>query len=96
MDFSSIEDVRKSIDGIDSQLVSLIAQRGRLVKVAAGFKRDQDAVRAPDRVQIVIDKVRAEAAEAGLPEDIIEKVYRAMINAFIDFELEQHQSLVQK
>lgn len=96
MNFSSIEDVRKSIDGIDSQLVSLIAQRGRLVKVAAGFKRDQDAVRAPDRVQMVIDKVRAEAAEAGLPEDIIEKVYRAMINAFIDFELEQHQSLVQK
>ncbi|MBC3379538.1 chorismate mutase [Serratia fonticola] len=96
MRFSTIEDVRNAIDGIDSQLVSLIAQRGRLVKAAAGFKKDQDAVRAPDRVQRVIDKVRAEAAVVGLPEDIIEKVYRTMINAFIDYELEQHRSLVQK
>ncbi|AYM91230.1 MULTISPECIES: chorismate mutase [Serratia] len=96
MHFSSIEDVRKAIDGIDSQLVSLIAERGRLVKAAAGFKKDQDAVRAPDRVQRVIDKVRVEAAVVGLPEDIIEKVYRTMINAFIDYELEQHRSLVQK
>lgn len=96
MNFSSIEDVRKAIDDIDSQLVSLIAQRGRMVKAAAGFKKDQDAVRAPDRVQRVIDKVRAEAAEAGVPEDIIEKIYRAMINVFIDYELEQHRCLVQK
>lgn len=96
MNFSSIEDVRKAIDGIDSQLVSLIAQRGQFVKAAAGFKKDQDAVRAPDRVQRVIDKVRAEAAVVGLSEDIIEKVYRTMINAFIDYELEQHRSLVQK
>lgn len=92
MNFSTIEDVRNAIDGIDSQLVSLIAERGRLVKAAAGFKKDQDAVRAPDRVQRVIDKVRAEAAVVGLPEDIIEKVYRTMINAFIDYELEQHRS----
>ncbi|MBE0153531.1 chorismate mutase, partial [Serratia fonticola] len=54
MYFSTIEDVRKAIDGIDSQLVSLIAERGRFVKAAAGFKKDQDAVRAPDRVQRVI------------------------------------------
>jgi isochorismate pyruvate lyase len=76
MNFSSIEDVRNAIDGIDSQLVSLIAQRGQLVKAAAGFKKDQDAVRAPDRVQRVIDKVRAEAAVVGLSEDIIKFTVR--------------------
>ncbi|HEJ9059015.1 TPA: hypothetical protein SML50_003315 [Serratia fonticola] len=45
---------------------------------------------------MVIEKVRAEAAEAGLPKVIIEKVYRAMINAFIDYELEQHRDLSKK
>lgn len=93
MTFTSIEDVRNNIDQIDTRLVALIARRGECVKAAAAFKSDSDAVRAPDRVQKVIDKVRQQAAEHQLPEEIIEKVYRAMMGAFIDYELEQHRQL---
>ena len=93
MNFSSIEDVRDRIDQIDSELVKLIAQRGQCVKAASAFKTDSSAVRAPDRVQQVIDKVCKQAAEAGLSEAIIEKTYRAMIGAFIDYELEQYNQL---
>ncbi|MEI2680171.1 chorismate mutase [Erwinia aphidicola] len=93
MGFSSIEDIRNRIDEIDSELVKLIAQRSECVKAAAAFKSDHSAVRAPDRVQQVINKVRKQATEAGLPEVIIEKVYRSMIGAFIDYELEQHHQL---
>lgn len=95
MTFSTIEDVRSRIDQIDSKLVKIIAQRAECVKAAAAFKTDHSAVRAPDRVQQVIDKVRKKAAETGLPEVIIEKVYRSMIDAFIDYELEQHERLKQ-
>jgi len=93
MGFSSIEDIRNRIDEIDSELVKLIAQRSECVKAAAAFKSDHSAVRAPDRVQQVINKVRKQATEAGLPEVIIEKVYRSMIGAFIDYELDQHDQL---
>ncbi|TDQ23217.1 isochorismate pyruvate lyase [Raoultella sp. BIGb0149] len=93
--FSSIEDVRGCIDRIDSELVKLIAQRAECVKAAAAFKSDRSAVRAPERVQQVIDRVREKATEAGLPEVIIEKVYRSMIDAFIEYELEQHRQLQQ-
>lgn len=93
MNFSSIEDVRNRIDEIDSQLVRIIAQRSECVKAAAAFKADHAAVRAPDRVEQVINKVRRQAIEAGLPEPIIEKTYRAMIGAFIDYELGQHNQL---
>lgn len=96
MNFSSIEDVRKRIDEIDSKLVKIIAQRSECVKAAATFKVDHSAVRAPDRVQQVIDKVRKQATEAGLPEVIIEKIYRTMIGAFIDYEPEQHDQLRKK
>ncbi|RNA76576.1 chorismate mutase [[Curtobacterium] plantarum] len=96
MNFSSIEDVRNRIDQIDSELVKMIAQRSQCVKAAAAFKSDHSAVRAPDRVQQVIDKVRKQATEAGLPTVIIEKVYRAMIGAFIDYELDQHNQLRQE
>ncbi|WP_300003009.1 chorismate mutase [uncultured Cedecea sp.] len=90
MKFSSIEDVRNRIDQIDSELVKLIAQRGQCVKAASAFKADTSAVRAPDRVQQVIDKVCKQAREEGLSEAVIEKVYRSMIGAFIDYELEQY------
>ncbi|MCC3747838.1 chorismate mutase [Rouxiella badensis] len=96
MNFSSLEDVRNRIDQIDSELVKLIAQRSECVKAAAAFKTDHASVLAPDRVQQVIDKVRKQATEAGLPEVIIEKVYRTMVGAFIDYELEQHDTLQQK
>ena len=93
MEFDSIDAVRKEIDQLDQQLVALIARRGECVKAAAGFKKDSTAVRAPDRVQQVINKVRGQAKAQGLPEEIIEQVYRAMITAFIDYELQQHSEL---
>lgn len=93
--FSTIEDVRNSIDQIDIELVKMIAQRSQCVIAAAAFKSDHSAVRAPDRVQQVIDKVCKQATEIGLPAVIIEKVYRTMIGAFIDYELDQHDKLRQ-
>ncbi|WP_437615361.1 chorismate mutase [Erwinia sp. V71] len=93
MEYASIDEIRADIDKLDAQLVQLITQRSLCVKAAAGFKKDTQAVRAPDRVQQVIDKVTAHARVTGLPEEIIEKVYRTMIDAFIDYELKQHQQL---
>ncbi|KJV30211.1 chorismate mutase [Pantoea sp. BL1] len=96
MEFDSIDAVREEIDQLDHQLVALIARRGECVKAAAQFKQDRAAVRAPDRVQQVIDKVRGQAKAQGLSEEIIEQVYRAMIAAFIDYELQQHRCLQEK
>jgi hypothetical protein len=62
----------------------------------AAFKSDHSAVRAPDRVQQVIDKVCKHATELGLPTVIIEKVYRTMIDAFIDYELRQYDPFRQE
>ncbi|WP_395306076.1 chorismate mutase [Enterobacter sp. ECC-019] len=93
MTFTTIEEVRNRIDQLDRELVNIIARRAECVKAAAAFKTDHSAVRAPDRVQQVIDRVRRQAAEAGLSEVIIEKIYRTMISAFIEYELEQHDQL---
>ena len=43
----SLEQVREKIDGLDRQIVGLIAERGAYVSQAARFKKDSDAVRAP-------------------------------------------------
>lgn len=86
----SIEEVRTQIDALDRQIVELIAERQRWVVTAGSLKKDEQAVRAPARVEQVIDKVRGLAEEAGASPDVVERTYRAMIAAFIDLELEEH------
>ncbi|WP_119726379.1 chorismate mutase [Thermomonospora amylolytica] len=87
----SLAEVRSRIDALDGELVRLLAERQELVRAAAAFKADEQAVRAPDRVEQVIAKVRARAAEAGLAPEVAEAVWRAMIAAFIDYELARHR-----
>jgi len=89
-DPTSLADVRSRIDALDTELVRLLADRESLVRAAAAFKTDADAVRAPDRVEQVIAAVRERASAEGLSPTVAETVWRAMIAAFIDLELDQH------
>lgn len=88
----TLSEVRSAIDDIDRQLVSLIAERQRWVLIAGTLKKDENGVRAPSRVEQVIDKVRSLAGSTGASPDVTEHTYRAMIGAFIDLELAHHRS----
>ena len=92
-DCQSLEEVREHIDLLDRQIVSLIAQRGAYVSQAARFKKDSNAVKAPQRVEQVFAKVRELASELGANPQVTEAVYRAMIAAFIQQELAEHSAL---
>ncbi|TQS43030.1 chorismate mutase [Cryptosporangium phraense] len=82
-----LTEIRAEIDRLDREIVALIGRREELVRRAGRLKADADAVRAPDRVEQVIGKVRALAGESGADADVVEATYRAMIAAFIDLEL---------
>lgn len=90
---TSLEQVRSHIDRIDRQIVALLAERGGYVKQAAKFKKSTDDVKAPQRVEQVIGKVRALSDELGANPAVVEQVYRAMISGFIDAELREHAAL---
>ena len=92
----SIDDVRTRIDQIDRQIVALLAARGAYVKQAARFKKTTDDVKAPQRVEQVIAKVTALAAELGANPSVTEQTYRAMISGFINAELAEHKALGEK
>lgn len=89
----SLENVRKNIDSIDKEIVKLIAERSIYVKQAAKFKKDAEDVKAPQRVEMVIEKIRNLANDNNLNPNIAEEIYRKMINTFINFELEEHDEL---
>ena len=52
----------------------------------AASRQDPAAVSAPARVEAIIVKVKAMAADDGLAPEVAERAYRAMIAAFEDFE----------
>ena len=91
---TTLEQVRNNIDRLDQQIVTLLAERGRYVSQAARFKKDTDGVKAPQRVEQVIAKVRDLAQAVGANPEVTEQVYRAMIAAFIQQELAEHAALV--
>ena len=88
-----LNEIRENIDRIDNQIVQLIAERSCYVKQAAGFKKNIVEVNAPQRVEIVLNKVRKLAEENDVSPDIVENIYRTMINSFIRLELEEHDHL---
>ncbi|MDG4810751.1 chorismate mutase [Micromonospora sp. WMMD1120] len=88
---SALTEIRARIDELDGELVALLARREALVRQAAPLKGDDRAVRAPERVAQVVARVRVLASEAGADPDVIERIYRSMIQVFIDLEADQHR-----
>ncbi|SDN33735.1 chorismate mutase [Allokutzneria albata] len=85
----SLAEVRARIDALDSELIRLLADRQALVRAAAAFKTDEQAVRAPGRVEQVVALARERADKEGLEPAVAEAVWRAMIAAFIEWEMDQ-------
>ena len=82
----TMADVRRHIDALDDRIVALLAERGGYVAQAARIKQRADQVYDQARIDFIIDRVRAQARQAGAPEAVMEATYRAMIAAFIEFE----------
>ena len=89
-DCADLSHVRVEIDRCDNALVDLIGERfgyvERAWQIKLGLKQEANV---PWRNQQVIDKVRARAAERGLPPDLCEALWRQMIGWFIQYEEEK-------
>ena len=90
---TTMAEVRDNIDELDRRIVALLAERGGYVAQAARIKGARDDIVDRPRIEDVIAKVRATAAEQGLGPDITERVYRSMIDAFTVFETETYDRL---
>lgn len=87
---ASLDEVRASIDELDARIVSLLAERRGYVLQAARFKKSPDAVRVPAREAQVISHVKALAYRAGLEPELVEALYRQMIDGFVRIEVAAH------
>jgi len=89
---SDIQEVREEIDIIDQEVIEALSKRLQYVIAAARFKTSEASVKAPDRFYAMLQQRREWAKEAGLNPDVVEKLYRDLVNHFSDEELKHDKS----
>ena len=84
-----MSEVRAEIDRLDAALVDLIAERFGYVEQAWKLKMNPAEALVPWRIQEVIDRVRARAAQRGVSPDLCEALWRQMMGWFVQYEEEK-------
>lgn len=84
-----MQDIRTEIDAIDRHIIALLGQRIGYVQAAAAFKTSAASVRAEERVNAMLAVRRQWAEEEQLPPDLVEQVYRTLVDGFIQHEMTQ-------
>lgn len=80
-DCENMAHIRAEIDRLDEALVTLFAERAAYIDRAAEIKATVDLpARITDRVEQVVQNVRRHAANQGLPPDLVEKLWRRLID----------------
>lgn len=86
-DCRDMTEIRHEIDGLDRDLVALLAVRRGYIARAAEIKRGVGLpARIDERVEDVVARVRAEAAGTGLDPDLAEELWRRLIDWSIALE----------
>ena len=83
---ATMDDVRRHIDALDDVLVPLLVTRGGYMTQAARIKQHDSQVRDEERIEAIVARVRARAEKEGGQPDVIEAIYRSMMEAYIAYE----------
>ena len=86
MQFENMEELREEIDLLDNELIGLFAKRFKFIEDAALIKNDINEIRDNARIEKIVSRVRDLAKTNNLSEDIIEELWRFIIELSIKHE----------
>ena len=86
-DCETLAEVRTEIDRLDQSLINTISLRQKYVHAAARFKRSENDVHAPERQRQMMAARRLWAETEGVDPDLIESLFRTMVDHFVAAEL---------
>ena len=88
-DCTDMAQVRAAIDGLDTLIVSLLAERMRYIEAAARIKPSRDTVRDEVRKTEVIAHAVKVANDRGFPPKLAYRLYDLLVEGSIAHELEK-------
>ena len=89
---NSLEEVRTEIDILDTKLVNLISQRSHLIHQAAKFKNSVDEVKAEERIDFIMQRIRQKAIEKDISPNMISELFQIMINEMVETEIAEFRN----
>ena len=88
MQFENMKELREEIDLLDNELIILFSKRFKFIENAALIKNDINDIRDNERIEKIVKRLRNLAKKNNLSEDIIEKLWRFIIELSIEQERE--------
>ena len=89
---NSLQEVRDEIDKVDDSLVELISQRSHLIRQAAAFKNSVDEVKAHDRIDDIMQRVRKKGIELNINPNMLSDLFKIMIDEMVETEISEFRN----
>ena len=89
---NSLKEVRDEIDTLDMKLVGLISERSHLIRQAAAFKNSVDEVKAEDRIDDIMQRVRKKAIELNINPNMMSELFAIMIDDMVETEISEFRN----
>ena len=78
--------IRKDLDKLDNLFLDLIKKRSKLVDLVIKNKKYKKDIVDKKRITIILRNISKKSKNKKIDPKITSKIWRAMINAFIDYE----------
>ncbi len=91
--YDNMDDLRIEIDQLDRVIVDLLSIRQGFMEQAARIKQDRNLVRDERRIEDVVAKVADHAEKVSAQPELVENLYRQMIEWCINYEMDVFDSL---
>ena len=89
VDCNNMDELRHQIDKLDVKIIELLANRSKFIDRATELKKSNGMpARIPERIESVVSNARNVAEELDLDADLVEKIWRILIDWSIQREAE--------
>ena len=88
MSYKNMKELRKELDLLDNELIKLVSKRFKFIEQAAIIKDDISKIRDNDRIEDIVKRLRKLAKNNDISPDIVEKLWRYIIELSIELETE--------
>ena len=88
MNYKNMDELRKELDLLDNELIKLVSKRFKFIEQAAIIKDDISKIRDNERIDAIIVRLRNLAEINDISPDIVEKLWRYIIELSIELETE--------
>ena len=80
--------IRKKLDKLDNNLLAIIKERVKLVDIVLKNKKFKREIIDKKRISVILKNISKKSKYKNIDPKITNKIWKSMIRAFIDYDLE--------